>query len=113
MNNLETELLAALIQMEKWASLYQTELNMFRLGHGPTSLASREIKLAHAVIAKVKASQLTGEETRALCDNCDKEHDIHDLDEYRDFWSRIEVGSETPVGDCPSCGAFCYVVVRS
>ncbi len=51
--------------------------------------------------------------THAKCGNwqdCGLVHEIGDLDEYRDFWSRISVGSECPAGDCPKCGAFCYVI---
>ncbi len=48
--------------------------------------------------------------THAKCDNCGKVHRIEDLDEDRDFWSRYTIGSECPVGDCPSCGAFCCAV---
>ncbi len=46
--------------------------------------------------------------TYGRCSNCDKVYEIDDLDEYHDFWSRVTVGSEIPMGDCPSCGAFCY-----
>ena len=48
--------------------------------------------------------------THAKCDICGKIYDIEDLDEFHDFWSRYTIGSECPAGDCPSCGAFCYVV---
>lgn len=44
------------------------------------------------------------------CRNCEYETaNEHDLDPYRDFWSRITAGDEMPAGDCPRCGSFAYV----
>lgn len=47
---------------------------------------------------------------RAQCANCSKRYDVDDLEEYSDFWSRVEVGGEIPAGDCPECGAFAYLI---
>lgn len=43
------------------------------------------------------------------CANCDWSGDISEADECRDFWSRVEPGDTVPAGDCPECGAFCFV----
>jgi predicted RNA-binding Zn-ribbon protein involved in translation (DUF1610 family) len=43
------------------------------------------------------------------CDNCGHRCPADDLDEYKDFWSRVTVGGIVPAGDCPKCGAFAYV----
>jgi hypothetical protein len=45
----------------------------------------------------------------AACDNCGHRCPIDDLDEYKDFWSRVTVGGVVPAGDCPKCGAFSYI----
>lgn len=48
---------------------------------------------------------------KAKCDNCGKVFDdLEELDGYKDFWSRVEIGKEIPAGDCPDCGAFAYLV---
>uniref|UniRef100_A0A6M3ILS2 Uncharacterized protein n=1 Tax=viral metagenome TaxID=1070528 RepID=A0A6M3ILS2_9ZZZZ len=44
------------------------------------------------------------------CDNCGKQFKRGELKKYRDFFERVEVGKEIPAGDCPDCGAFCYLV---
>jgi hypothetical protein len=46
----------------------------------------------------------------AKCDSCDKTYLVSELDECRDLWSRVEAGNEVPAGDCPDCGAFCYLI---
>lgn len=43
------------------------------------------------------------------CGNCDWKGPDTDTEEIRDFWSRVEVGGEIPVGDCPECEAFVYL----
>jgi hypothetical protein len=48
--------------------------------------------------------------TKVECGNCKWTGDAGDVEPYRDFWSRAEVGSDIPAGDCPDCGAFCYLV---
>lgn len=45
----------------------------------------------------------------AICANCSKVFSIEELEEYHDFWSRVEVGNVIPAGDCPECQAFCYL----
>ena len=45
----------------------------------------------------------------AACDNCGHRCPTDDLDEYKDFWSRVTVGGIVPAGDCPKCGAFSYI----
>lgn len=45
----------------------------------------------------------------AECDNCERVFPVEKLDAYKDFWSRVEIGNEIPAGDCPECGAFCYL----
>jgi hypothetical protein len=45
------------------------------------------------------------------CDDCETKFSNEDeLDSYKDFWSRIEIGCEMPAGDCPKCGAFVYII---
>ena len=50
------------------------------------------------------------------CDNCEWTGDStgqegeNEIQPIRDFWSRVDVGGEVPAGDCPKCGAFCYLV---
>ena len=48
-------------------------------------------------------------EQTAQCDNCAAVWPVSELDEYQDFWSRVDVGGVVPAGDCPDCGAFCYI----
>ena len=48
--------------------------------------------------------------TQVKCDNCGWAGDVSETEEYRDFWSRVDVGGEVPAGDCPKCGAFAYLV---
>jgi hypothetical protein len=49
-------------------------------------------------------------ERMTRCDDCGRHFPEGKLDEYQDFWSRTEAGGEIPAGDCPRCGAFCYLV---
>jgi hypothetical protein len=34
----------------------------------------------------------------------------NELDDVCDFTERIEAGGEVPAGQCPDCGALCYLV---
>ncbi len=46
------------------------------------------------------------------CGNCSRVWPEEQLDEIRDFWSRVSPGEEMPLGQCPApeCGALCHVV---
>jgi hypothetical protein len=45
------------------------------------------------------------------CQNCDfKTAVMEDLNQYHDFWSRIEPGDIMPAGDCPECQAHVHIV---
>ena len=46
----------------------------------------------------------------AECDNCDWKGRSEECEDIRDFWSRVEPGDIMPAGDCPECGAFCFLV---
>lgn len=46
------------------------------------------------------------------CDNCGAVRRSSNLVMIRDFWSRTEPGGIIPHGDCPDCGAFCYVATK-
>jgi len=49
------------------------------------------------------------------CENCQYEtDDIEDLKESTDLCNRLTIGETiiVPAGDCPECGAFCYVHKR-
>ena len=49
---------------------------------------------------------------RVECGDCDwtgTEDDI-DLGSVEDLLQRIDPGSEVPAGECPKCGALCYVL---
>lgn len=45
----------------------------------------------------------------ARCDNCGKKHRGDKLKPMADIDERLEAGSVVPAGECPSCGALCYV----
>lgn len=47
------------------------------------------------------------------CDNCGKQFMLSELNGHKNFWERIEPGSEIPAGDCPDCGAFAYLVKQT
>ncbi len=45
------------------------------------------------------------------CDNCGKtQYSINSLSKIADFSLRTEPGNEIPAGECPECGALCYIV---
>lgn len=48
--------------------------------------------------------------SEAKCDNCSVTHDILALEPIKDVEQRLDCGSEIPAGECPECGALCYVV---
>jgi hypothetical protein len=52
------------------------------------------------------------EEGHALtrCDNCGAERFDRDLQEVQRLGERLEPGGEVPAGECPDCGALCYLV---
>jgi len=44
------------------------------------------------------------------CDNCGKIHTGAKLKDIQDLSQRVDVGGEVPAGECPACGALCYIV---
>jgi hypothetical protein len=42
-----------------------------------------------------------------LCDNCGWRGDTPD--EIRNLWERVDTGGIMPSGQCPHCGALCYL----
>lgn len=50
---------------------------------------------------------------KCLCQSCNKLWENSELNEMRDFWSRVQVGDIVPAGDCPECGAFCFPVGKT
>lgn len=69
------------------------------------------VKGDQLVLAK-DAHKDNEEELEAVCDGCGKRGPVADFDnEIRDFWGRVEVGGEMPVGECPDedCGALAYL----
>jgi hypothetical protein len=45
----------------------------------------------------------------AQCDNCQRIFLDAELDEPSHLWERLDAGSEVPTGECPLCGALCYL----
>jgi hypothetical protein len=43
------------------------------------------------------------------CDNCDWKGPQEALEEISDLWERVDAGYEFPAGQCPECGACCYL----
>lgn len=54
--------------------------------------------------------------TTAKCDNCQWQGDEDQIEislmEVHRLAERLDPGSEVPVGECPECGAFAYVVAN-
>jgi hypothetical protein len=50
---------------------------------------------------------------RVECGNCEwkgREDEMRcSMEDGEDLWERLDAGSEVPAGDCPDCGAFCYL----
>ena len=48
------------------------------------------------------------------CDNCGNQYQLPDrrirLEDVDDLTARMDPGGEVPVGECPACGALCYLV---
>lgn len=42
------------------------------------------------------------------CANCAERWDLGELADVRDLTERLAPGDEVPMGECPSCGCFCY-----
>ena len=49
-------------------------------------------------------------EHRCECFNCGSIWDIKELNEIKRYWERVEEGEEEPDGECPKCGALCYLI---
>lgn len=47
--------------------------------------------------------------TLTSCDGCGAPWHISHLKESRDLAFRLDPGGEVPAGDCPDCGALCYL----
>ena len=51
---------------------------------------------------------------KGKCDNCEEEFllpdDRIDLEKVDKLATRLYPGSEVPVGECPACGALCYLM---
>lgn len=50
------------------------------------------------------------------CDDCGKcwhDNDIVPLEEVADLAFRLDPGSVVPSGECPECGALCYLEVET
>jgi hypothetical protein len=46
------------------------------------------------------------------CDDCSKvwhENQVVPMYRVRDLQERLDPGGEVPVGECPACGALCYI----
>lgn len=53
------------------------------------------------------------EYVKAECNNCDWKgtaENVTPLNECEDLTERLEPGCEVPLGDCPVCRAFCYIM---
>lgn len=50
-----------------------------------------------------------GKQPDSVCANCQKRFPCGDLDPVDDYWERIEPGTEAPSGQCPECGALCFL----
>ena len=49
---------------------------------------------------------------RVECDNCGDvttQDNLLPLEEAKDLFMRLDVGSEIPAGECLDCGAFSYI----
>lgn len=49
------------------------------------------------------------DDLKGRCANCERLWPELELDEIRDFWSRVSVGDLIPLGQCPKCSALCHV----
>lgn len=52
----------------------------------------------------------TNGQTRAECGSCSKCWPIEGLTEAKNLSMRTEPGQEIPAGECPDCGALCYII---
>jgi len=43
------------------------------------------------------------------CDNCGGEYVAAQLNPVADLWERVSPGDTMPDGECPECGALCFV----
>jgi len=50
------------------------------------------------------------QEPMTACDNCGHQWRQSDLEEPKDIWQRLDPGAEVPAGECPACGALCYLI---
>jgi hypothetical protein len=51
----------------------------------------------------------TGTGRLTVCDNCLRQWVEEELGEIEHPEARIDPGSEVPAGECPECGALCYL----
>lgn len=47
---------------------------------------------------------------KSKCDNCENIFRDEQLSSIEDFHIRVEPGNEVPSGECPDCGALCYII---
>jgi len=48
----------------------------------------------------------------AQCDNCRQRWTEAQLKDAKDIEERLEPGGEVPAGECPGCGALCYLIKK-
>jgi len=46
---------------------------------------------------------------KTICNNCQKKWDSKDLAMIDNIWERCDPGDEFPAGQCPDCGALCFI----
>lgn len=46
----------------------------------------------------------------AECDDCGETWRVDDLDDIERYHERVSSGSTVPAGECPECGALCYLL---
>ena len=47
---------------------------------------------------------------KSVCDNCGRIFPEEKLNDIQDLAQRLDTGGEVPSGECPRCGALCYLI---
>lgn len=57
-------------------------------------------------------SQITHypDDSRAVCNQCGEEYGTDELLPVDNLLERVYAGEEMPAGECPDCGACCYLI---